>query len=130
MLFRSSLWALLAAPLLAGNDLSNMSQETVSLLTNREVIAVDQDPAGIQGRRVWQEGPLEVWVKPLADGSRAVGLFNRNENAGDITVRFADAWLPGRVTGRDLWQHKDLGVFNDSFTARVPRHGVVLLRMK
>ena len=125
-----SLWALLAAPLLAGNDLANMSPETVSLLTNREVIAVDQDAADIQGHRVWQEGPLEVWVKPLADGSRAVGLFNRNENDGEITVRFADAWLPNRVTVRDLWQHRDLGVFHDTFTARVPRHGVVLLRVK
>ena len=70
-----SLWCLLAAPLLAGNDLSKMTPETLAILTNPEVIAVDQDPLGIQGHRVAQEGQLEVWVKPLADGSKAVGLF-------------------------------------------------------
>ena len=125
-----SLWSMLAAPLLAGNDLAHMTPETVELLTNKEVIALDQDAAGVQGHRVWQEGPLEVWVKPLADGSRAVGLFNRNSTPSPITVRFSDAGLPGRVSLRDLWQHKDLGSFQDSYTATVPRHGVVLLRAK
>src|SRR5467141_4220524 len=74
-----ALWALLAAPLLAGNDLRSMTAETKELLTNSEVIAIDQDPKGQQGHRVWEEGPLEIWVKPLADGSQAVGLFNRSD---------------------------------------------------
>src|SRR5437762_14280388 len=76
-----ALWALLAAPLLAGNDLRDMSAETKGLLTNSEVIAVDQDSKGIQGRRVWQEGSLEIWAKPLADGRQAVGLFTGSESA-------------------------------------------------
>ena len=75
-----SLWVLLAAPLLAGNDLSKMTPATLNILTNREVVAVDQDAKGMQGRRIAQEGPLEVWAKPLADGSIAVGLFNRSES--------------------------------------------------
>jgi alpha-galactosidase len=92
-----SLWALLAAPLLAGNDLSKMNQETLDILTNKEVIAVDQDAKGVQGRRVAQEGPLEVWAKPLADGSVAVGLFNRGESANPVTVNFKD--VGGSVQG-------------------------------
>ncbi len=123
-----SLWCLLAAPLLAGNDLSNMTPETLAILTNPEVIAVDQDSAGIQGHRVWQEGPLEVWMKPLADGGKAVGLFNRGESANPVTVNFGD---PGvTVTVRDLWAGKDLGSLQGSYTASVPRHGVVLIRVK
>ena len=74
-----SLWAILAAPLLAGNDLSTMTPETIALLTNRDVIAVDQDAAGREGDRVSAEGPIEVWARPLADGSRAVGIFNRHQ---------------------------------------------------
>jgi alpha-galactosidase len=125
-----SLWAMLAAPLLAGNDLSSMTPETVDILTNKEVIAIDQDPAGIQGHRVWQEGPLEIWMKPLKDGSRALALFNRNSTASEMTLRFTDAGLGNRATVRDLWQHKDLGSFSGTFTTHVPRHGVVLLRVK
>src|SRR6266540_6900146 len=83
-----SLWALLAAPLLAGNDLRTMNAETKEILTNPEIIAVDQDAKGAQGHRVWDEGPLEIWVKPLADGSNAVGLFNRGESELKITLDF------------------------------------------
>ena len=85
-----SLWCILAAPLLAGNDLSRMTPETLAILTDPEVIAVDQDPAGIEGYVVAQEGPLEVWVKPLSDGSRAVGLFNRGESAMPVRAFFRD----------------------------------------
>ncbi len=80
-----ALWALLAAPLLAGNDLRSMSPEMKEILLNSEVIAVDQDAKGIQGHRIWQEGPLEIWVKPLANGSHAVGLFNRGESTTTST---------------------------------------------
>jgi alpha-galactosidase len=125
-----SLWCLLAAPLLAGNDLSKMTPETLAILTNAEVIALDQDPAGIQGRRVAQEGPLEVWVKPLADGSKAVGLFNRGESVMPVTAHFRDLGVGEGATVRDLWAHKDLGVFRDSFTAEVPKHGAVLIKVK
>jgi alpha-galactosidase len=125
-----SLWCLLAAPLLAGNDLSKMTPETLAILTNPEVIAVDQDPAGIQGHRVSEEGPLEVWVKPLGDGGKAVGLFNRGESAMTVTVNFADLGVSGSASVRDLWERKDLGTFNGSFSALVPKHAVVMVRVK
>jgi alpha-galactosidase len=125
-----SLWALLAAPLLAGNDLSSMTPETLSMLTNREVIALDQDAKGIEARRISQEGPLEVWSKSLADGSVAVGLFNRGESSNPITLSFKDIGVRGRATVRDLWKAKDVGSFQQSYTEEVPRHGVVLIRVQ
>jgi alpha-galactosidase len=125
-----SLWVLLAAPLLAGNDLSNMSPETLAILTNKEVVAVDQDAKGTQGRRIAQEGPLEVWAKPLADGGVAVGLFNRGESTNPVTVSFKDMGVTGSANIRNLWTHTDLGSFDGSYTADVPRHGAVLLHVK
>jgi alpha-galactosidase len=127
-----SLWAILAAPLLAGNDLSKMTPETVAMLTNHEVIAIDQDKAGKQGDRFWAEGPYEIWVKQLADGSKAVGLFNRGEEwAGPATmkVNFRDLGFTGAVKVRDLWNAKDLGSM-EKYEAEVPAHGVVLLEVK
>jgi alpha-galactosidase len=125
-----SLWCLLAAPLLAGNDLSKMTTETLATLTNPEVIAVDQDPAGIQGHRVAQEGPLEVWVKPLADGSKAVGLFNRGESAMPVTAYFRDIGVGESANVRDLWARKDLDRSHGSFTRVVPKHGAALIKVK
>jgi alpha-galactosidase len=124
-----ALWAILAAPLLAGNDLRSMSPETKELLTNSEVLAVDQDKKGIQGHRVWQEGPLEIWTKPLADGSQAVGLFNRGESATTITLDFKSIGAPASAKLRDLLDHKDLGTIQNSFSANVPTHGVVLVKV-
>ena len=124
-----ALWALLAAPLLAGNDLRDMSAETKGLLTNSEVIAVDQDSKGIQGRRVWQEGSLEIWAKPLADGSQAVGLFNRSESAIQMTLDFKVIGGPAAAKLRDLLNHKDLGTAQNSYTTEVPKHGVALLKV-
>ncbi|MGA8367496.1 MAG: glycoside hydrolase family 27 protein [Candidatus Acidiferrales bacterium] len=125
-----TLWCILAAPLLAGNDLSQMTPETLAILTNKEVIAVDQDPRGIEGRRIAEEGPLEVWAKPLAHGSVAVALFNRGESSNPMNVSFKDLGFRGSVQVRDLWQHKDLGRFSGSFTANVPRRGAVLIEVK
>jgi alpha-galactosidase len=125
-----SLWCILAAPLLAGNDLSNMTQATSGILTNPEVIVVDQDPKGVQGHRVSQVGPLEVWVKQLQDGSQAVGLFNRGESVNPVTLDFRDIGVTGSATIRDLWAHKDLGSFQDHFTASVPVHGVLMIKVK
>jgi alpha-galactosidase len=125
-----SLWCILAAPLISGNDLTSMSQETLATLTNPEVVAVDQDPAGAEGHRVSQEGPLQVWVKPLADGSKAVGLFNAGESPMPVTVRFKDIGLSGEVSVRDLWERKDLEAVSGSYTTTIPRHGVVMLRAK
>jgi alpha-galactosidase len=125
-----SLWVLLAAPLLAGNDLSKMTPETLSILTNREAIAVDQDSKGVQGRRIAREGPLEVWAKALADGSVAVGLFNRSESSAPISVNFKDIGVASNATVRDLWQHKDLGSLSGSYTQEVPRHGAALIKVR
>jgi alpha-galactosidase len=124
-----ALWALLAAPLLAGNDLRTMSPETKELLTNSEVLAVDQDKKGVQGHRVRQEGPLEIWVKPLADGSQAVGLFNRGESLTKMTLDFTSIGVPSTAKLRDLLDHKDLGTIQSSYSVEVPTHGVVLVKV-
>jgi alpha-galactosidase len=124
-----ALWALLAAPLLAGNDLRTMSPETKELLTNSEILAVDQDKKGVQGHRVWEEGPLEIWVKPLADGSQAVGLFNRSESPAKMTFDFKSIGAPSAAKLRDLLDHKDLGTVQSSYSAEVPTHGVVLVKV-
>jgi alpha-galactosidase len=123
-----SLWALLAAPLLAGNDLSTMTPETVSLLTNREVVAIDQDKAGTQGERIWAEGPMEVWARSLADGSKAVALFNRHPGPMDMHVDFRQLGVNGPARIRNIWDAKDLASASE-FSATVPGHGVVLLRV-
>ncbi len=125
-----SLWALMAAPLMAGNDLTRMSDETKSILLNREVIAVDQDALGKAGDRVWQEVPLEVWAKPLSGGEVAVGLVNQTTSATHVTVKLADVGVNGEAQARDLWEHKDLSVVRESYTAVVPGHGVVMLRLR
>ncbi|MEO6965914.1 MAG: glycoside hydrolase family 27 protein [Acidobacteriaceae bacterium] len=125
-----SLWSLLAAPLIAGNDLTSMTPETVAILTNPEVIAVDQDPAGMQGRQIYVQGAIVVMMKPLADGSKAVGLFNREQGDVTVSVNFKDIGLGDEAEVRDLWLHKDLGKFHGSYSVDVPTHGVVLVRIR
>jgi alpha-galactosidase len=125
-----SLWCILAAPLIAGNNLAAMDAETQELLTNPEVIAIDQDTLGIQGHRIKQEGPVEVWAKPLKDGSTAVGLFNRGWGAMPVTVGFRDIGLGRSASVRDVWARKDLGSFQDKYIAAVPQHGVVMILVK
>jgi alpha-galactosidase len=124
-----SLWAMLAAPLLAGNDLNKMTPETESILMNKDVIAVDQDAMGKQGDRVRADGPFEIWMRPLANKETAVALFNRGESDDAITVSFKELKLPENPMARDLWTHKDLGKIHGSYTAVVPRHGVVMVRL-
>jgi len=125
-----TLWCILAAPLIAGNNLAAMDAETRGLLTNPEVIGIDQDTVGMQGHRIKQEGPIEVWMKPLKDGSVAVGLFNRGWGAMPVTVDFRDAGLSSTTVIRDLWAREDLGSFREKYTATVPQHGAVLLNIK
>lgn len=124
-----SLWALLAAPLIAGNDPAHMDAATRAVLTNREVIAVDQDRLGAQGHQVWQQGPLRLWVKPLADGTRAVGLFNTLDHPLPSTLDFHAMGLNGAVAARDLWSQRDLGRIDDRHVFDVPAYGVVLLKL-
>jgi alpha-galactosidase len=124
-----SLWCLLSAPLFISCDLSKMDRFTLSLLSNDEVLDVDQDPLGRQARRVSKNGDREVWAKQMADGSHAVGLFNRDEMPAKAEVKWADLGLAGKHRVRDLWRQKDLGNHQDGFSAKVPRHGVVLIRV-
>ncbi len=130
-----SLWSLLPAPLMVGANLPDNDSWTLALLSNPEVIALDQDARGAPARRVSVQGSTEVWARPLADGSLAVGLFNRGDAAQPVTARWSDLhWsdlhLTGPRTVRDLWQRRDLGVFSDDFTVPVPSHGAVLIRLQ
>jgi alpha-galactosidase len=127
-----SLWAILAAPLIAGNDLRDMRPEIHDILTNKEVIAVDQDALGREGERVWKKGDSEVWAKQLKDGSRAVVLLNRGSAEQEISANWEDLGYPNHLSAsvRDLWQHKDLGSFTGKFSAPVASHGVVMAIVK
>jgi alpha-galactosidase len=124
-----SLWALQAAPLFIGADLSKLDAFTIALLSNDEVIDVDQDPLGRAAGRIWQDARREIWARRLADGTMAVGLFNRGLAAREVTVRFSELGLRGPQPVRDLWQRKDLGTMREKFTATVPRHGAVLVKI-
>jgi alpha-galactosidase len=125
-----SLWSMLAAPLIAGNDVRNMSAPIHEILTNREVVAIDQDAAGHQGRRVWQAGQQEIWSRPLANGDTAVAVFNRAERDAKVTFRWADAGVP-RTPSQicDAWRHTDEKAAGPEHAVEVAGHGVVLLRV-
>ncbi len=122
-----SLWSLLATPLLIGCDLENMDDFTLSLLTNDEVIAINQDPLGRQASRLVVDGKLEVWAKEMEDGSMAVGLFNRGIFPEKMTLDWQRLGLSGEQTVRDVWRQQDLGVYKKSFTTDLPAHGVRLI---
>ena len=99
-------------------------------MTNDEVLEVNQDPLGKQAARLVQNGNLEVWAKDMEDGSKAVGLFNRGRIESPVTVKWSDLGIAGTQIVHDLWRQKDLGTFEKEFTAKVPRHGVVLIRVR
>jgi alpha-galactosidase len=124
-----SLWCLLSAPLLIGCDMTQLDPFTLNLLENDEVLAVDQDSLGIEATTVSRNGETRVYAKSLADGSKAVGLFNLDENEQSVTVNWQDLGLKGKLFVRDLWRQRDLGKFKGSFTTVVPRHGVVLIKV-
>lgn len=127
-----TLWSILAAPLLIGCDLKDVDAFTLRLLTNSEVIAVDQDPAGIQGKRITTDRnrKTEIWAKPLHDGSMAVGLFNLSDNKQPITILWDQLAIKGPQKLRDLWKQQDEGMHNNSFSSQVPSHGVLFLKIK
>jgi alpha-galactosidase len=125
-----SLWCLVAAPLIFSGDITRLDDFTLSLLTNDEVIDVDQDPLGKPGRRVAIDGDLEVWARDMEDGTKAVGLFNRGEDTTTMTAKWADLGVKGKRIVRDLWRQQDLGKFEGEFKASVLRHGVVLVRLR
>lgn len=124
-----SLWSLVAAPLILSGDITRLDEFTLSILSNDEIIDVDQDPLGKPGYRVSKTGNSEVWIRHLEDGSVAVGLFNRDEKETKVTALWSDLNISGKQNVRDLWRQKDLGKYDNRFTAKVPRHGVVMLKM-
>ena len=126
-----SLWAMLAAPLIAGNDLRSMTPEIKAILTNKEIIAVNQDALGMQGRRVRKDGDKEIWVKQLKDGSRAVILFNRGTAETEVAVSWTDLGYPEHLSAsvRDLWTGKDLGKMTGKFSAKVGSHETMVVRV-
>jgi len=125
-----SLWAMLAAPLLAGNDLRSMSPAILAILTNREVIAVDQDKDGKQGKQVWKSGDQEIWLRPLSEGAKAVALFNRGPETAKMTVRLAELAVNNKGRVRDLWEHKDVEGAWPEYSVSVPSHGAVMLTVR
>ena len=124
-----SLWCLLAAPLLIGCDVRHMDEAAKGILLNREVIAIDQDPLGVQGWRMRKLAEREVWMKPLEGGDLAVGLLNRGETPTVVTARWSDLDITGRHRVRDLWAKRDLGVINDKIEREVSPHETVLVRL-
>ena len=122
-----SLWSMVAAPLILGNDLSHMDEDTLNIISNKEVIAIDQDSMGKAGDRVWAIGEIEVWSRPLSGNRMAVALFNRTNGLNTMTVKLSDLKWEGPAKARDVWEHADLPTITDTFTADVPRHGVVML---
>ena len=124
-----SLWCLWSAPLIIGCPPERLDEFTLSLLTNDEVLELDQDPLGKQARQV-AVGGHEILVKDLEDGSHAVGLFNVGPTAAEVSVRWSDLGFTGPQAVRDLWRQQDLGIFETRFAAPVASHGVVLVRVR
>lgn len=124
-----SLWCLLSAPLLLGCDLDKIDDFTLSLITNDEVIDVDQDALCKQASKVFSKDSLVVYAKPLEDGSIAVGLFNRSANKATFAANWKDLGINGKWKVRDLWRQKDLGIQSDKFEAEVASHGVVFVKL-
>ena len=127
-----SLWAIMAAPLIAGNDLAAMSPATQAILMNKEVIAIDQDPLGIAGTRVWKDGDAEIWARPLKGGGRAVVLLNRAITSRRIDVSWEQLNYPADLTAkiRDLWRHEDIGPAKGMTGAVVSGHAAVMLTIR
>jgi alpha-galactosidase len=126
-----SLWSIMSAPLLAGHDLTTMSETTRNILVNPEVIALDQDPIGLQGAVVRDEGELQIFAKPIEGcGARGVVLFNRGDVAVSTTLSWTEIWLAGgSASARDLWAHQELGPAEDELAVTVEPHDVLTLRV-
>jgi len=124
-----SLWCLMAAPLVYSGDMTRLDDFTLNILCNTEVIGVDQDPLGECALVIKLSDKQFIMVKNLVDGSRAVGLFNREEDETEISVDWKTLQLSGKQFVRDLWRQKDLGAFKDKFSARVPSQGVVMVKI-
>ena len=136
-----SLWCMLAAPLMAGNDIRKMSDQTKQILTNKEVIALDQDPLGVEAFRYYAFDGIEVWVKPLANNELAVCFLNRSDHTQTVSYNWAAHMITDKVSGmsfdfgqtiyklRDLWEKKDVGTTGKAFSQTIPSDDVVVLRL-
>ncbi len=124
-----SLWCLLSAPLLIGCDLERLDDFTLNLLTNDEVLALDQDPLGKQAIPVVKDGEVQVWVKNLEDGKIAVGIFNLGNDSKKYSLDLRKIGSTSKVKIRDLWRQKNLGLFSERFTTEIPSHGVRLIKI-
>lgn len=124
-----SLWSLLSAPLLIGCDLSKLDDFTLNLLTNEEVLAIDQDPLGKQGRQLIKNDMYQVWVKDLEDGNKAIGIFNMTDKYQTINLKWSDLKLTGSIKLRDIWRQKDIGTSTDNFSSVIPAHGVSFIKI-
>lgn len=128
-----TMWAMLAAPLIAGNDLGSMTPEIKSILLNREVIAIDQDASGKPGTRLLTKGSIQIWGKKLSDGTYALAVFNlatlRTDTQG-IKLPLAAAGMRGMIHARDVWKGQEMGAITENTVLEVPRHGVVLLKLR
>jgi hypothetical protein len=123
-----SMWAIASAPLIAGNDLRSMPQQVIDILTNKEVIAVNKDISTIGGRVKVYPNEVELWVKRLKEpGQQAVALLNTSQQAVKMNLSLADLGITGKAFVRDLWQHKDIGIFDRSYPVEIPAEGVVML---
>jgi alpha-galactosidase len=124
-----SMWSLLSSPLLIGCDLTRLDAFTKALLTNDDVLDVNQDPLGRPAGRIAESGDAEIWARPLFDDTKAVGLVNLGSEKMDISVSWAQLGLSGPQPVRDLWQRKDIGTFRNGYTVSVPSHGTVLIKV-
>jgi len=126
-----SMWCIMAAPLMIGCDIRNMSKQTSLILTNKEAIAINQDSLGKQGVRITRTGSTEIWKKPLADGSAAIAMLNRGETEAEITLSWKDAdFNPGQAfKARDLWKHQETGTFKEKLSLRVSPHATELFTL-
>ena len=124
-----SLWSVVSAPLILGNDVRNMSEATKQILLNREIIAVDQDKATKPGSRVISDDKKEIWVKSLNDGSKAVVIFNKQDTEATLSLNFKYINATKKAKIRDLWSHSDKGTFTDAYSAKIAPHGVVMIKL-
>ena len=124
-----SLWCLMASPLFFSGDMGALDDFTINILCNAEVLEINQDQLGKQGCPVVTNYETEIWKKDLYDGSIAIGMFNCSEIAQEVTLNLKDLNLKGQYKARDLWRQKDIGSIKDSYSKKIPRHGVILLRL-
>ena len=125
-----SLWCLLSAPLLIGCDMSQLDDFTLNLLTNDEVLAIDQDPLGKQARQIIKKDKYQVWAKEMEDGSKAIGVFNLSDEFQNISFAWNEIGMKENYKVRDLWRQKDLGRYESEFATQIAPHGVTLVRIK